>query len=261
MQQVVRRSASIRPKVRGVPQCGRTGWVCRDGPALPTHAQIQPTDKVSELEEFATALVTIKSTQERERLLSQKKDLMTPDLRKALIQKGNIHLANGQYSTAFDIYGLAKNIARQIGDTEGIATASLDIGTVYYFQANYPAALQHYREARELFTEITNNYESAKALSGVGLIYREQRRDADALQTFQQALTEFTALNDRVEMANTLNSIGVIYYGQGDYAAAAEAFRRSEDALKSTEHMKATQILIRNKEKIVQTSQATALLT
>lgn len=205
--------------------------------SVPVHAQIQPTDKVSELEEFATALVTIKSTQERERLLSQKKDLMTPDLRKALIQKGNIHLANGQYSTAFDIYGLAKNIARQIGDTEGIATASLDIGTVYYFQANYPAALQHYREARELFTEITNNYESAKALSGVGLIYREQRRDADALQTFQQALTEFTALNDRVEMANTLNSIGVIYYGQGDYAAAAEAFRRSEDALKSAENM------------------------
>ena len=200
-------------------------------------AQIQPADKVSELEEFATALVTIKSTQERERLLSQKKDLMTPDLRKALIQKGNVHLANGQYSTAFDIYGLAKNIAQQIGDTEGVATASLDIGTVYYFQANYPAALQHYREARELFTEITNNYESAKALSGVGLIYREQRRDADALNTFQQALTEFTALNDRVEMANTLNSIGVIYYGQGDFAAAADAFRKSGDTLKSAENM------------------------
>src|SRR6185369_4754682 len=45
--------------------------------SVPVHAQIQPTDKVSELEEFATALVTIKSTQERERLLSQKKDLMT----------------------------------------------------------------------------------------------------------------------------------------------------------------------------------------
>jgi len=201
------------------------------------YGQTQSTAALTEFEDLATTLVTVQSAQERERLLTEKKELMTPELRKALIRKANTHLAAGQYSAAFDIYGLAKTIAEKIGDKEGVATASLDIGTVYYFQANYPAALEHYRKARELFTEVTNNYESAKALSGVALIYREQRREAEALEALQQALKEFTALNDKDEIANTLNSIGAIYYGQRNYTAAAEAFRKSQESLKSAENL------------------------
>ncbi len=197
------------------------------GCSLSTHAQNPPP--ISNVEDFATVLIT-KSPQERTSLLSTKKELMTPDLRKALIREGNIHLMAGRYSTAFDIYGLAQNIAEQIGDKEGVASASLDIGTVYYFQANYPAALENYRKARELFSEVPNHYESAKALSGLALIYKETRRDAEALATLQQALKEFTALGDKEEIANTWSSIGTIYYGQRDFAAAAEAFLKSTEA-------------------------------
>lgn len=192
---------------------------------------------IAEVEHLATTLIALKSPQAREQLLATKKELMTPDLRKALISQGNTQLMAGQYSTAFDIYTLAHNIAAKIGDKEGVATASLDLGTVYYFQADYPAALDHYRKARELFTEVPNQHESAKALSGVALVYREQRRDSEALTTLQQALKEFTVVADKTEIANTLNSIGAIYYAQGDYAAATEAFRKSSAALKTAENM------------------------
>lgn len=197
--------------------------------------QTPETNALSEFEDLAATLVTLKSDQEREDLLSKKKNLMTPDLRKALIQKGNTQLMAGRYSTAFDIYGLAKTIAEQIGDKEGVAAASLDLGTIYYLQANYPAALDHYRKARDLFTEVTNTFESAKALSGVALIYKEQRRDAEALATLQETLKEFTSLGHKEEIANTLNSMGAIYYGQGNYSAAAEAFKKSGEANNSTE--------------------------
>ena len=183
----------------------------------------------SQIDDFATLLITTRSSQERRSLLANKKDLVTPDLRRSLIRQGNVHLMAGQYASAFDIYDLARNIAEQIGDQEGIATASLDIGSVYYFQANYTAALEHYRKARELFTEVNNHYESAKALSGLALIYKEQRRDAEALAALKQALAEFTELADKEEMANTLSGIGGIYYGQGNYSAAAEAFLKSSE--------------------------------
>ena len=204
--------------------------------ALNVHAQTEPLNVPSEFEAFARDLVTTKSSQQRELLLAQKKYLLTPDLRKALIRQGNARLLAGQYSTAFDIYALAKNIAEQIGDKEGVASAALDIGTVYYFQANYPAALEHYQKARALFSEVQNNYESAKALSGLALIYKEQRRDADALAAFQQAFKEFNSLGDKEEIANTLNSIGSIYYGQGNYTAAAEAFNKSNEANSNAEN-------------------------
>jgi tetratricopeptide (TPR) repeat protein len=78
----------------------------------------------------------------------------------------------GQYASAFDIYSLTRNVAEQIGDKEGVATALLDIGTVYYFQANYSAALEQYQKARQLFLEVNNWYEAGKALSGLALIYK-----------------------------------------------------------------------------------------
>ena len=196
--------------------------------SLNLHAQAPPA--LVEFENLATTLVTLKSPHEREQLLTQNQALMTPDLRKALIRHGNSQLLAGRYSAAFDIYGLAHNIAEKIGDKEGVATASLDLGTVYYFQANYPAALEHYKKARDLFTEVSNHYESAKALSGLALIYKEQRRETEALAAFQQALTEFRSLGDTEEIANTLNTIGTIYYGQGNYSAAADAFLKSSEA-------------------------------
>jgi len=197
---------------------------------LTIHAQTPPSTSLAELEDFATTLITLKSQQEREQLLARNRALMTPDLRKALIRQGNTQLMAGRYSTAFDIYGVARSVAEQIGDKEGVAAASLDIGTVYYFQANYPAALEHYKKARDLFTEVTNHYESAKALSGLALIYKEQRRDTEALAALEQALQEFTSLGDKEEVANTLNTIGSIHYEQGNYSAAADAFRKSKEA-------------------------------
>ena len=192
-------------------------------------SQAQTPILPSEVEDFATLLITTRTPEERANLLANKKDLLTPALRRSLIRQGNMHLMAGQYASAFDIYSLTRNVSEQIGDKEGVATALLDIGTVYYFQANYREALEHYQKARQLFLEVNNWYEAGKALSGLALIYKEQRRDAEALATLKQTLAEFTELNDKEEMANALSSIGSIYYSQRDYSAAAEAFRKSAE--------------------------------
>jgi CHAT domain-containing protein/tetratricopeptide (TPR) repeat protein len=179
------------------------------------------------LEEFATALEAAKAPGERARLLESKTDLVTVELRRSLINRGNSHLLDGRYALALEFYNVAVEVATRLQDKEGLATAALDIGTVYYFQANYPGAAENYKKARDLFLEIANNYEAAKALSGLALIYKEQRRDTDALAAYQQVLKEFTAMGDKEEMANALSGIGSIYYSQGNYTAATEAFLKS----------------------------------
>ena len=165
--------------------------------SLSVSAQTPPRAELSEIDDLATTLVTLKTPEEREELLAKNRTLMTPSLRKALITQGNSHLVAGRYSTAFEIYGIARNVAEKIGDKEGLATAWLDIGTIHYFQANYPAATEHYTKARELFIEVPNQHEAAKALSGLALIYREQRRDTEALAALEQVLKEFTSLGDK----------------------------------------------------------------
>src|SRR5690349_310011 len=195
--------------------------------SLTVSAQTPPR---TEIDDLANTLVTLKTPEEREQLLSKNRTLMTPSLRRALITQGNSQLLAGRYSTAFEIYGIAQNVAQQIGDKEGLATAWLDIGTIYYFQANYPAATEHYSKARELFIEVPNQYEAAKALSGLALIQKEQGRETEALATFQQVLKEFTSLGDKEEISNTLNVIGSIHYGRRNYSAAANAFLKSSEA-------------------------------
>ena len=201
------------------------------------YSQAQTPILPTEVDDFATLLITTRTSEERANLLANKKDLLTPALRRSLIRQGNVHLMAGQYSSAFDIYSLTRNVAEQIGDKEGVATALLDIGTVYYFQANYSAALEQYQKARQLFLEVNNWYEAGKALSGLALIYKEQQRDAEALAALKQTLAEFTELNDKEEMANALSSIGSIYYSQRDYSAAAEAFRKSAELNPNAENV------------------------
>jgi CHAT domain-containing protein/tetratricopeptide (TPR) repeat protein len=201
------------------------------------YPQAQPPVLPTEVDDFATLLITTKTPEERANLLANKKDLLTPALRRSLIRHGNIHLMAGQYASAFDIYSLTRNVSEQIGDKEGVATALLDIGTVYYFQANYAAALQQYQKARQLFLEVNNWYEAGKALSGLALIYKEQRKDAEALAALKQTLAEFTELNDKEEMANALSSMGSLYYAQRDYTAAAEAYRKSAELNSNVENV------------------------
>lgn len=183
----------------------------------------------SRVADFARELVRSDSTAKRSELLVAKRELLTTDLGKELVKQGNFLLLAGKYSVAFDVYSLAGSVSSQINDSEGLASASLNIGTVYYFQGNYGPALEYYRRARTLFTSTGNQAEAAKALSGVALILKEQRKDAEALEVFAQALKEFENLDDKEEMANTLSSMGAIYYARGEYAAASKAFLRSKD--------------------------------
>lgn len=205
-----------------------------------SHAAWAQRDRATtpaQIEDFAEDLVRTKAPQERNALLLTRKELMTTDLRKELIRHGNMLLIAGKYSLAFDIYSFAKNVAEQIGDQEGVATASLDIGTVYFFQGNYTPAFEHYRKARELFTGTGNKTDAAKALFGLAIIYKEQRNNAEALKTFEQALKEFEVLKNKEEMANTLSSIGAIYYAERNYAAASQAFLRSTELNDSSENV------------------------
>src|SRR6185312_9003428 len=178
------------------------------------------------VENLAAELMKAQSDQ-RTTLLAENKPLVTTELGKELIKQGNLLLLSGRYSPALDVYLLAHKVAEQIGDREGIATASLDLGTTLYFQGNFGLALERYRKARELFTNAGNQLEAAKALSGLALIYKELQRNNEALKVYEEVLKEFEALNDNEEIANTLNNIGAVHYAQGNYSAASKALLRS----------------------------------
>jgi len=182
---------------------------------------IGPNNSVAE--RFAFELI-VAPTEKRAELLAAHPERLTVELRKELIQHGNLRFTGTEYTKALEIYQLVEKISEQIGDKEGIATARLNIGSVYYFQGNYQLAIEHYRKAETLFLSLNNRFEAARCHFGLALTYQSQRKPVEALKTYQEALKDFQAVGDRTETLNTLASIGGLQYELGDYEAASKTF-------------------------------------
>lgn len=186
----------------------------------------QPSTPSDETEVFALQLVNA-TAEQREELLADHPRLITVELRKALVRRGNALFVTEKYAPAFELYRLAEKVAQQIGDKEGLAETALNIGSVYYSQGKHDFAVESYRKAQELFTTLANRSEAARSLFGLALTYQAQQKLPEALESFKQALSEFETLHDQNEIANTLAAIGGIQYAQGNYDAAAKTFLRA----------------------------------
>src|SRR5689334_17722597 len=135
---------------------------------------------IDESEAFAVQLVNAPAEQ-REELLAGHPGLITIELRKALVRRGNGLFVTEKYAPAFELYRLAQRVAQQIGDKEGLAETALNIGSVYYSQGKHDFAVDSYRKAQELFTALANRSEAARSVFGLALTYQAQQKLPEAL--------------------------------------------------------------------------------
>lgn len=173
--------------------------------------------------------LTMSPPAKRAELLAAHPEKLTVELRRELVQHGNLRFATTQYAQALEIYQLVEQISQQIGDKEGLATSWLNIGSVYYFQGEYQRAIDHYRKAEPLFTALGNRVDAGRCHFGIALTYQAQKKPTEALKEFEAALQEFEAAGNRGETANTLASIGGLQYELGNYEAASKTFLRVAD--------------------------------
>ena len=179
----------------------------------------------SSTEKFAVELVSSPAAK-RSELLAAHRERITVELRKELLQHGNLRFVSRQFAQALEIYQLVEKISEQIGDKDGLAATWLNMGSVYYFQGEYERALEHYRKSEAAFAALGNHLEVGRCRFGIALTHQAQRKPTEALKMFDEALKEFEAAGDTTETANTLASIGGLQYEQGNYEAAKKAFLR-----------------------------------
>ena len=187
-------------------------------------------DEIAHARELAESLVRAKTPEERTRLLTSHKQLITVALRRALIIEGNTFLAEGKYADAIATYDTAKSIAEQIGDKAGVGAALLNTGTVFYLQGNLEKAVESYQAARQIFVETKDQAELGRVLMGIGMVRKDQGKSSEALGFLQQALRELEAQGTTAnaeDLTEVLNLIGSIYESQGNRSEAIKTFDRS----------------------------------
>lgn len=180
-----------------------------------------------EIENLVTALAAAKTEAERASLLAAKKELVTIELRKALHARADREREQGHEALAFDLYQLAKNIAKQIDDTAGLAAAFEEIGLAYYNRDEYDLAMNALKETLRLCEQLKDVRKQAGTFNQIGMVHRAKGEYPQAIESYQQAQTLNAPLGDKKVLLQTLINLGIVYRQRGDYEAALQVYQQA----------------------------------
>lgn len=177
--------------------------------------------------DLAEALAEAKTEADRERLLSEERDLLTPELVQALGSRGDRIYNQGRYSQALIVYGQALSIAERIGDRPGMVSTLNDLGNVHRSKGDYAQSLELYRKSLTIGEALGDQHKIAATLALIGTVHVFQSDYSRALEFFQKSLEMSEALEDKPKTAFALSQIGGVYHALGDYAQALELYEKS----------------------------------
>jgi CHAT domain-containing protein/Tfp pilus assembly protein PilF len=234
---------------------------------FPALLSAQTQDKFPTPEAFASALLAAPSAAERQALMQTGKPLLTIELRQILLAQGDKLLNQRKWEQALHAFQVAREVASEINDQAGLASALHKIGTVYfaqnrfvqtldYFQqglairrglpdrqaifeslrnvgavqrflGNTSASLAALEEAESMLPEIKEINSRAALNNGLGLTYRAMGDNLRALAYAQKALELYEQNNDKIAVAGMQANIGNVYHAQGDHDLAMQYMRKS----------------------------------
>lgn len=145
----------------------------------------------------------------------------------ALLAKGDIYRARGDYKQAKEQYDQSLKLAEEIGDKVILADVLSSVGVNYSRQGNYPQALDFLQRALRLREELGDKVTISRELRNVGNVYVLQTDNLRALEILQRSLKLSDELGNKANSSATLLSIGIIYYSQGNYPQALDYFQQS----------------------------------
>jgi len=183
--------------------------------------------EISAEEDLAIRVAAAKADAQRLKLLEAEKDLVTPELRKALIIQGDRQRSQSNFTEAISIYDLARSIADRTGDRMGTAVALHSVAVAQAMQGDYGAALQGFKLSLAIKETLGDRAQIAATLNNIGNVYLLEGNYGLAMQFFQKSLALREELADRTAIAGSLNNIGNVYRFQGDYSLALEYYQKS----------------------------------
>lgn len=177
--------------------------------------------------ELAVSLVAAKNDEERRRLLTDERELLTVELLHALMEQADVLRMNGSFEQSLVVLDVTRRVAEQIGDQEGVATVLRGIGVIHSRRGNYAQALDYYRESLALSEASGDKAGIARTLDNLGIVHRLQGDHTQAIDCYRKSLALKEELGDKAGTAVTLNNLGIVHGEQGNYEQALDSYRRS----------------------------------
>src|SRR5208337_4565867 len=129
----------------------------------------------------------------------------------------------------------AINIAKKIGDKDGLALNSMNLGSFYHDHGNYDEALTLAKQALQIYRETGDKRNQAQCLNNIGSALNNKGQYQDALTNFDQAYQIRDQLHLQDDATESLRNSGEMNFKLGQYQTAQSQFLKALNASKAAD--------------------------
>lgn len=147
----------------------------------------------------------------------------------ALLNLGNVALAEGLYDEAMDRSEAGYQAARVVGARRLQLITLGNTGWAYYKLGDYEKALELLTESEGLASEVGDTWTQGNQLNNIGYVYLDEGKFDAASQSFRKALTLAEATKAREFIYNALRVLARLSLQTGDLAGADNYARQALD--------------------------------
>ena len=183
--------------------------------------------EVSATDELAASLIAATTEAEQASVLTENRELLNPELVKALVDRGTRLRSQGKFPESLRIYQLALTQAERTGDQAGAAMVFRAIGTTKRMQGEYAPALEYYHKSLAITEASGDKFATATALNSMASVEYIRGEYAKALDLYEQSLRVNEELKSNVGSSSVLNNMGVVYLDEGNYLKSLECLQKS----------------------------------
>ncbi|MDX2040387.1 MAG: tetratricopeptide repeat protein [Acidobacteriota bacterium] len=189
--------------------------------------------EASPVSELLNTLADAKNDDERRKILSEDKELVTRELLFLLSGTSDRAYTQADYARALRLLQSAVLVAETIGDKNEQANAWHNMGIIHFVQNRPEPALEAYRASLRIEEELGRKPEIARSINSVALVLMAQGKFAESVESYQRALAIYQSLDRKADMAQTLENIGNAFYEQGDLIRSTEFYQQSVKQLEA----------------------------
>ena len=142
----------------------------------------------------------------------------------------------GEVSMAHSLFEESLVQWRELGDLKAVARSLSNLASVVKLQANYSLARSLYGECLSIFRGLGDSTGVAWSLNYQGDVARDQGDTAAARTLYEQSLAIFRELGDRWGIAGILADLGSLAREQRDYLRAHSLYRESIIIFEELDH-------------------------
>lgn len=140
---------------------------------------------------------------------------------------GRFYYYLDHYELSRENYQFAQELYQVIGDSTGLAGYFFSMAELYRILGDYKQAIEHYQLSSQLREQLGDKRGLSICLVGLGRIHYHQLNYSLALQYYNEALLYKKQVEDHQGIATVLSNIGEVYENQGKYDQALEYHLRA----------------------------------